>query len=128
MTNGERGSAEGNVIILIVSRYRFDISNRFRSDRREFASDCDTYATRYEIRKKRGQTQERRRRHQTSLTGSRVIQKTLAGLSVPTDDDLHCRAERPDFSIIHQEPRAGRHAIDFLLISCGLLLGINRTL
>lgn len=52
--NSKRGSAEGNVVILIVSRYRFNISNRFRSDRREFASGCDTYATRYEIRKKRG--------------------------------------------------------------------------
>lgn len=34
--------------------YRFDISNRFRSDGREFASGRDTYASRYEIRKKRG--------------------------------------------------------------------------
>lgn len=43
-SNGEEGggSAEGNIIILIVSRYRFDISNRFRSDGREFASGRDT--------------------------------------------------------------------------------------
>lgn len=90
--NGERGSAEGNIITLIVSRYRFDISNRFRSDRREFASGCDTYATRYEIKKKRGRyASERRRRHQTSLTGSRVIQKTPVGLSLPADDAVVTR-------------------------------------
>ena len=86
---GKRGRKY--IITLIVSVwYRFDISNRFRSDRREFASDCDTYATRYEIRKKRGKyASERRRRHQTSLTGSRVIQKTPAGLSLPTSPHRH---------------------------------------
>lgn len=129
---GEKSGRKYNFDCVSRARYQFDISNRFGSDG---ARICIVFATRMllgrkeiwkekERKEREGELEEER--HRTSLTGSRVIQKTQDYLA-PSSTGFAV-AEKPDFSIIHQEPSAGRHvAIDFLLISCGSLLGVNRT-